>query len=180
MESGQTKTYQGQVQIYTGNGKGKTTAALGLALRALGRGLKVCFFQFIKGGGPYGEHLIAERLQPGFTIISTGRPGWVRPETLAEDRALAQQALQQAQELLCSDSYDLFVCDELIGAIRFGLVDLEQVLELIRNKPERVELVLTGRNADEQLLQAADLVTEMREIKHYYQNGLPARIGIEM
>ena len=81
---------------------------------------------------------------------------------------------------LTSVFFQVVVCDELIGAIRFGLVDLEQVLELIRNKPERVELVLTGRNADEQLLQAADLVTEMREIKHYYQNGLPARIGIEM
>lgn len=180
METGPPVTHQGQVQIYTGNGKGKTTAALGLALRALGRGLKVCFFQFIKGGGPYGEHLIAERLQPGFTIISTGRPGWVRPETLTEDRDLAQQAFQQAQSLLYSGNYDLFICDELIGAIQFGLIDLDQVLELIRNRPERVELVLTGRNAEEQLLQAADLVTEMREIKHYYQNGLPARIGIEM
>lgn len=180
MEPGKAAVLQGQVQIYTGNGKGKTTAALGLALRALGRGLTVCFFQFIKGGGPYGEQLIAERLQPGFTIISTGRPGWVRPETIAEDRALTQQALQQAHELLCSGNYDLFVCDELIGAIGFGLVDIEQALELIRSKPKQVELVLTGRNADEQLLQAADLVTEMREIKHYYQNGIPARIGIEL
>lgn len=170
----------GCVQIYTGNGKGKTTAALGLSLRALGRGLKVCFFQFIKGGGPYGEQLIAEKLAPDFTIIQTGRPGWVNTKDIGEDRRLAQEALQQARAALSSGAYDLFVCDEINGAVGFGLIDVEQVLELIRLKPERVELVLTGRNADERVVQAADLVTEMREVKHYYQAGVPARTGIEM
>lgn len=170
----------GCVQVYTGNGKGKTTAALGLSLRALGRGLRVCFFQFIKGGGPYGEQLIADRLGPDFTIIQTGRPGWVNTKDITEDRRLAQEALQQAQEALLSGAYDLFVCDEINGAVGFGLLDVEQVLELIRIKPERVELVLTGRNADERVIQAADLVTEMRELKHYYQAGVPARTGIEM
>ena len=171
---------RGCVQIYTGNGKGKTTAALGLSLRALGRGLKVCFFQFIKGGGPYGEQLIAEKLAPDFTIIQTGRPGWVNTKDISEDRRLAQEALQQARAELSSGVYDLFVCDEINGAVGFGLIDVEQVLELIRMKPERVELVLTGRNADERVVQAADLVTEMREVKHYYQSGVPARTGIEM
>ena len=171
---------KGAVQIYTGNGKGKTTAALGLSLRAVGRGLRVCFFQFIKGGGPYGEQLIAEKLAPLFTIIQTGRPGWVNTKDIAEDRRLAQEALARAKELLVSGSYDLFVCDELLGAIGFGLVDLEQALELIRLKPEQVELVLTGRNADQPLIDAADLVTEMRDIKHYYRAGIPARVGIEM
>lgn len=171
---------RGCVQVYTGNGKGKTTAALGLSLRALGRGLRVCFFQFIKGGGPYGEQLIADRLGPDFTIIQTGRPGWVNTKDITEDRRLAQEALQQAQEALLSGTYDLFVCDEINGAVGFGLLDVEQVLELIRIKPERVELVLTGRNADERVIQAADLVTEMRELKHYYQAGVPARTGIEM
>ncbi|MDK9717301.1 MAG: cob(I)yrinic acid a,c-diamide adenosyltransferase [Trichlorobacter sp.] len=171
---------RGCVQVYTGNGKGKTTAALGLSLRALGRGLKVCFFQFIKGGGPYGEQLIADRLAPDFTVIQTGRPGWVNTKDTTEDRRLAQEALLRAQNALISGEYDLFVCDEINGAVGFGLIDVEQVLDLIRIKPERVELVLTGRNADQRVVQAADLVTEMREVKHYYQSGVPARTGIEM
>ncbi len=171
---------QGCVQVYTGNGKAKTTAARGLALRAVGRGLRVCVFQFLQGGGPYGEHLIAERLAPLFTIIQTGRPGWVNTRDITEDRAAAQEALQRARELLASGEYDLFICDEINGAVGFGLIDVEQVLELISLKPERVELVLTGRNAHERVIEAADLVTEMREVKHYYKAGVPARTGIEM
>ncbi len=171
---------QGCVQVYTGNGKGKTTAALGLALRAVGRGLKVCMFQFIKGGGRYGEHLAAEKLAPLLTIIQSGRPGWVNTKEITEDRRIAQEALTQVRELLTSGEFDLFICDEINGAVGFGLIDIEQVLELIRNKPEKTELVLTGRNADERIIEAADLVTEMCEIKHYYKAGIPARIGIEM
>jgi cob(I)alamin adenosyltransferase len=171
---------RGCVQVYTGNGKGKTTAALGLALRAVGRGLNVCMFQFIKGGGQYGEHLAAEKLAPLLTIIQTGRPGWVNTKDITEDRHTAQEALVQARELLVSGAFDLFICDEINGAVGFGLIDLEQVLELISAKPERTELVLTGRNAHEKVIEAADLVTEMREIKHYYKAGIPARTGIEM
>lgn len=171
---------RGCVQVYTGNGKGKTTAALGLALRAVGRGLKVCMFQFIKGGGCYGEHLAAEKLAPLLTIIQTGRPGWVNTKDITEDRRTAQKALVQAAELLTSGEYDLFICDEINGAVGFGLIDVEQVLELISRKPEATELVLTGRNAHQQVMDAADLVTEMREIKHYYKAGVPARTGIEM
>jgi cob(I)alamin adenosyltransferase len=170
---------RGCVQVYTGNGKGKTTAALGLALRAVGRGLRVCVLQFIKGGGPYGEHLIAAKLAPLLTVIQTGRPGWVNTRDITEDRELAQEALKQARELLTSGKYDLLVLDEINGAVGFGLLDVEQVLELISLRPERVELVLTGRNAHERVMEAADLVTEMREIKHYYKAGVPARIGIE-
>ncbi|MDD2900463.1 MAG: cob(I)yrinic acid a,c-diamide adenosyltransferase [Desulfuromonadaceae bacterium] len=171
---------RGCVQVYTGNGKGKTTASLGLALRAVGRGLKVCVFQFIKGGGKYGEHLAAEKLAPLLTIIQTGRPGWVNTKNITEDRQAAQEAFVQAQELLTSGDFDLFVCDEINGAVGFGLIEVEQVLELIRCKPEKTELVLTGRNAHERVIEAADLVTEMREIKHYYKAGVPARSGIEM
>ncbi len=170
----------GCVQVYTGNGKGKTTAALGLAFRAAGRGLKVCVFQFIKGGGRYGEHLAAEKLAPLLTIIQTGRPGWVNTKDITEDRRVAQEALVQAEELLISGEFDLFICDEINGAVGFGLIDVGQVLELIRRKPEKTELVLTGRNAHEQVIEAADLVTEMREIKHYYKTGVQARTGIEM
>jgi cob(I)alamin adenosyltransferase len=171
---------QGCVQVYTGNGKGKTTAALGLALRAVGRGLKVCMFQFIKGGGRYGEHLAAEKLGSLMTIIQSGRPGWVNTKDISEDRRIAQEALVQARELLTSGEYDLFICDEINGSVGFGLIDVEQVLDLISLKPKLVELVLTGRNADERVIEAADLVTEMREIKHYYTSGVPARTGIEM
>lgn len=171
---------RGCVQVYTGNGKGKTTASLGLALRAVGRGFKVCVFQFIKGGGRYGEHLAAEKLAPLMTIIQTGRPGWVNTKDISEDRRIAQEAFVQAEELLTSGEFDLFICDEINGAVGFGLIDVEQVLELISRKPEKTELVLTGRNAHERVIEAADLVTEMREIKHYYKAGVPARIGIEM
>jgi cob(I)alamin adenosyltransferase len=171
---------KGCTQVYTGNGKGKTTAALGLALRAIGRDLRVCFFQFIKGGGPYGEQLIAAKLAPLFTIIQTGRPGWVNTRDITEDRRVAQEALEQAKDLLTSGDYDLFICDEINGAAGFGLIDVEQLLELIRLKPEKTELVLTGRNAHERVIEAADLVTEMCEIKHYYKAGVPARTGIEM
>jgi cob(I)alamin adenosyltransferase len=171
---------RGCTQVYTGNGKGKTTASLGLALRAVGRGLKVCVFQFIKGGGPYGEHLIAEKLAPLFTIIHTGRPGWVNTKDITEDRKLAQEAYLQARQLLVSGDYDLFVCDEINGAVGFGLIDVEQALELISLRPEKTELVLTGRNAHEKIIEAADLVTEMCEVKHYYKAGVPARTGIEM
>jgi cob(I)alamin adenosyltransferase len=171
---------RGCVQVYTGNGKGKTTAALGLAFRAAGRGLRVCMFQFIKGGGQYGEHLLAEKLAPLLTIIQSGRPGWVNTKDITEDRQVAQDALAQATSLLTSGDYDLMILDEINGAAGYGLIDVEQVLELIRLKPEHVELVLTGRNAAEQVMEAADLVTEMREVKHYYSAGVPARTGIEM
>ena len=171
---------RGCVQVYTGNGKGKTTAALGLALRAVGRNLKVCVLQFIKGSGRYGEHLAAEKLAPLLTIIQTGRPGWVNTTDITEDRKVAQEALVQAEQLLKSGEYDIFICDEINGAVGFGLIDVEQVLELIRQKPEKVELVLTGRNAHPLVIEAADLVTERCEIKHYYKAGVPARTGIEM
>ena len=171
---------QGCIQVYTGNGKGKTTAALGLALRAVGRGLTVCMFQFIKGGGIYGEHLAAEKLAPLLTIIQSGRPGWVNTKDITEDRLVAQEAFTTAKALLTSGKFDLFICDEINGAVSFGLVDIDQVLELINDKPKKTELVLTGRNADERIIEAADLVTEMCEIKHYYKAGVPARIGIEM
>ena len=171
---------QGHVQVYTGDGKGKTTAALGLALRAVGRGLKVCMFQFIKGGGRYGEHLAAEKLAPLLTVIQTGRPGWVNTKDITEDRRVAQEALVRADQLMTSGEFDLFICDEINGAVAFGLIDVKQVLEFISRRPETTELVLTGRNAHERVIEAADLVTEMREIKHYYAAGVPARTGIEM
>jgi cob(I)alamin adenosyltransferase len=174
------KLTRGQIQVYTGNGKGKTTAALGLALRAAGRELKVCMIQFMKGGGPYGEHLAAPRLAPYLTIIQTGREGWVNRENPdPEDIRLAREALKTAGRVLDSGEYDLVILDEINGAVSFGLIVVDEVLELLARKPSAVELVLTGRNADERVIAAADLVTEMREVKHYYKAGVPARVGIE-
>ena len=171
---------QGLVQVYTGNGKGKTTAALGLALRAAGRGLRVCIIQFMKGGGPYGEHLAAPRLTPFLRIIQTGREGWVnRDNPDPEDIRLARDALKMAAEELASGTCDVLILDEINGAVSFGLLSADDVLGLISTRPNNVELVLTGRNADERIIAAADLVTEMREIKHYYKAGVPARVGIE-
>jgi len=171
---------RGLVQVYTGNGKGKTTASLGLALRAVGRGLKVCMVQFIKGGGQYGEHLSAEKLAPLLTIHQTGREGWIHKDRLdPEDIRIAREALELARQAVTGAEYDLVILDEINGAAWFGLVGVEDVLSLIDAKPATVELVLTGRSADERVIAAADLVTEMREIKHYFAAGVQARIGIE-
>ncbi|HEY6873530.1 MAG TPA: cob(I)yrinic acid a,c-diamide adenosyltransferase [Geobacteraceae bacterium] len=174
------KLTQGQIQVYTGNGKGKTTAALGLALRAAGRELMVCMIQFMKGGGPYGEHLAAPRLAPYLTIVQTGREGWVNRENPdPEDVRLAHEALTMAERALTEGRYDLVILDEINGAVSFGLIGVDEVIALLARKPVAVEVVLTGRNAHERVIEAADLVTEMREIKHYYKAGVPARIGIE-
>ena len=171
---------QGLVQVYTGNGKGKTTAALGLALRAVGRGFKVCMVQFIKGGGEYGEHEAARRLAPLLTIHQTGRDNWIFKDKLdPEDIRIAQEALVLARQALTSGDYDLVILDEINGAVWFGLLSVEDILDLMAARPASVELVLTGRSADPRVIEAADLVTEMTEVKHYYQQGVPARIGIE-
>src|SRR6185369_506158 len=174
------KLERGCIQVYTGNSKGKTTAALGLAFRAVGRGLKVVMIQFMKGGGPYGEHLAAALLAPDLTIIPTGREGWVNKEKSGkEGNFVGENALSLAREKLLSGEFDLVILDEVNGAIGFGLIPVSDVLELLSVRPATVELVLTGRNADPRIIEAADLVTEMVEIKHYYKAGVPARIGIE-
>lgn len=170
----------GQVQIYTGNGKGKTTAALGLSLRALGHGLKVCMVQFMKGGGPYGEHRLAQSGLEGLTIRTTGRSGWVtRGAPAEEDLAEAQKGLEMAREALSNERYDLVVLDEINGAVDFGLLEVDEVLSLVAARPPRTELVLTGRNAHPRVIEVADLVSEMREVKHYFSAGVGFRVGIE-
>jgi cob(I)alamin adenosyltransferase len=174
------KLARGQVQVYTGNGKGKTTASLGLALRGVGRGLKVCMIQFIKGGGQYGEHLAAEKLAPLLTIHQTGRDGWIFRDRLdPEDIRIARDTLQLARRALTGGDYDMVILDEINGAAWFGLITVDDILELVAQRPEQVELVLTGRSADARVIEAADLVTEMVERKHYYQRGVEARLGIE-
>jgi cob(I)alamin adenosyltransferase len=174
------KRERGMIQVYTGNGKGKTTAALGLAFRAVGRGLKVCMVQFIKGGGAYGEHLSAAALAPLLTIHQTGRDSWIFRERLdPEDVRIARDTLELARDVVVSGAYDLVILDEINGAAWFGLIGVDDILSLMAAKPPEVELVLTGRGADERVIAAADLVTEMVEIKHYYKDGVQARIGIE-
>jgi len=169
----------GMVQVYTGDGKGKTTAALGLALRALGHGLKVYMIQFMKGDPEYGELRTGRRLE-GLTIRQFGRTDFVDRDHPAEvDLALARQGLEHASEIMAVGDHDVVILDEINVAMDFGLVPVRAVLELIESKPRETELILTGRSAPRPIIEAADLVTEMREIKHYYQQGRTARDGIE-
>lgn len=173
------KLERGIVQVYTGNGKGKTSAAFGLALRAIGRGLKVYVIQFIKGGFDYGELYIVDKL-PNLTLKAFGRGRFVTekpPER--EDIEFAEKAMALAEEVVKSDEYDIVVLDEINVALNLKLIKIERVLELIRNKPKHVELILTGRYAPDKIIEAANLVTEMREVKHPYNKGFQARKGIE-
>jgi cob(I)alamin adenosyltransferase len=169
---------KGLVQIYTGNGKGKTTAALGLSLRAAGRGLKVFIAQFVKGMF-YGELEALERFAPQITLRQYGRKCFIRDEPTQEDVRLAREGWQEVQDVLKSGKFDLLILDEIGIAIHYRLISLEEMEELLRTRPDGVELVLTGRKIPEALYEQADLVTEMREIKHYYSAGVQARKGIE-
>ncbi|KPK70719.1 cob(I)yrinic acid a,c-diamide adenosyltransferase [candidate division WOR_3 bacterium SM23_60] len=167
------------IQIYTGNGKGKTTAALGLALRAVGHGLKVIMIQFMKGRINYGE-LEAAKSLPGFTIEQYGRPDFVNPEQPdKEDVRLAQEGLQRAQEVLKSGAYDIVILDEIIVAVSFGLITVREVIDLIKRAAADTELILTGRYMPPELGQYADLISEIRETKHYFQKGTKSRPGID-
>jgi len=173
------KFERGLIQVYTGNGKGKTSAAFGLALRAVGRGMRVFMIQFIKGGFDYGELYVVDKL-PNLTLKAFGRGKFVTEKPAGkEDVALAGQALALAEETIKGGRYDVVILDEVNVALSLKLISLEKVLRLIKEKPKHVELVLTGRDAPEEIIEAADLVTEMREIKHPYKKGLPARKGIE-
>lgn len=171
---------KGLVLVHTGNGKGKTTAALGLALRAVGQGLKVSMVQFIKGGWKYGE-LKAPEFLPGFEILPMGRGfvglGGKTPDP--EDIALAAATFAAGREKVLSGLWNMVILDEINCAVDLGLIEVEQVLELIAEKPENVHLVMTGRGAKPEVIQAADLVTEMKEIKHPYHEGVKAQKGIE-
>ncbi len=169
------------VQVYTGNGKGKTTAALGLAMRAVGQGLTVHMIQFMKGNIEYGELKTARRLAPDLTITQMGRETFVdRDNPDEEDRQWAVKGMKLAEELLAKEGLDVLILDEINVAVDFKLVSTEEVLSLIRRKPDRLELVLTGRYAPVEVVKAADLVTEMLEIKHYYHRGIESRRGFEL
>ena len=180
-------TRRGLVIIYTGDGKGKTTASLGCALRALGHGWRVLVLQFFKGDWPvrFGELEMSKRLAPQFEVRHVGK-GFVKymgdRKPLEEHMQAARQGLAEARTAIASGAYDLVILDEIIYAIDYAevrLVGLDDVLALIDAKPPQVHLILTGRNAPQALIERADLVTEMREIKHPYQQGIQAQVGID-
>jgi len=168
-----------RTQIYTGNGKGKTTAAFGLALRAAGHGMRVIVVQFLKGGKPSGE-VVAAGIARLFSVDRFGAKGFCFDcDDNTEHRTEAEKAMSRVRELLSSAEYDIVIADEMVTAMHIGLISEKDVIETMNMKPTNTELILTGRGATQQIIDEADLVTEMREIKHYFNDGVPAREGIE-
>jgi cob(I)alamin adenosyltransferase len=170
---------KGLIQVYTGDGKGKTTCALGLGLRAVGQGFKVFMVQFLKTEDT-GEVAAARRLAPDFTIQSFGTPGF--PKLIDPDPKTLEAALQAftlARRVILAGEHDLVILDEVNLSLTYGLVSLIEMLGVLRQRPAHVEVVLTGRGAPPQLVEFADLVTEMRPVKHYFEAGIKARRGIE-
>ncbi|ATW28886.1 cob(I)yrinic acid a,c-diamide adenosyltransferase [Candidatus Formimonas warabiya] len=177
---GENGLTQGYIHVYTGNCKGKTTAALGLAFRAAGHGMKTFIGQFMKGQ-EYGELKSARMLDPFITIAQYGKESLIHvtnpPDP--EDVRMAEAGLENCTRAMLSGQYDIVVFDEICTAYFFGLISLEEMIQVMNDKPFGVELVFTGRYAPQEVVDRADLVTEMKEIKHYYHSGVPAREGIE-
>lgn len=168
----------GLVQIYTGNGKGKTTAAFGLAMRAAGRGLGVLIVQFLKPSDGYGEQVACNRMG-NITLAPMGLDHFVSKKPSDADIEAAHKALRRSEELICSGRYDVAVLDESINAVRLGLITSQELIESLERRPDHVEIVLTGRGMTPDLEEYADLVTEMRLVKHPFDKGIGARKGIE-
>jgi cob(I)alamin adenosyltransferase len=169
---------KGYVHVYTGNGKGKTTAAIGLAIRAAGAGMRVYIAQFVKGMH-YSELDALDRYNDRITLKQYGRDCFITNEPTEEDFRAARKGLDEVKGILTSGDYQMVILDEANIATRYNLFSADELIELVRSKPESVELVITGRNADPKVIAVADLVTEMKEIKHYYNRGVQARSGIE-
>jgi cob(I)alamin adenosyltransferase len=173
---------KGLVIVYTGKGKGKTTAALGMALRAVGYNHKICMIQFIKGSWHYGEMTSSKRLEPEFelTAIGKGFVGILDDKSSREDhKKMAQEALKVAREKINSKMYNIVILDEINYALNLDLINLQDVLDIILTKPEDVNVVLTGNYARDEIIEKADLVTEMKEIKHPFKSGIKAKKGID-
>ncbi|EGG41290.1 cob(I)alamin adenosyltransferase [Candidatus Nitrosarchaeum limnium SFB1] len=168
--------------VYTGKGKGKTTAALGIALRATGYDKKICMIQFIKGSWHYGEMYSSKRLEPEFEMIAIGK-GFVGiiddKSPKDEHERVAAEAIKISTEKIQSGKYDIVILDEINYAINLGLIKIEDVINLIKSKPPRLDLILTGNYAKDKIIELADLVTEMKEIKHPFQRGIKAKKGID-
>ncbi len=168
--------------VYTGKGKGKTTAALGIALRAAGYEKKICMIQFIKGSWHYGEMDSSKKLEPNFEMIAVGKGfvGIIDDKSPKEDHEkIAIEAIKISNEKIQSGNYDIVILDEINYAVNLELISVQDVLDLIKSKPEGVDLILTGNYAKEEVVDIADLVTEMREIKHPFQRGIKAKKGID-
>ncbi|MBW2502227.1 MAG: cob(I)yrinic acid a,c-diamide adenosyltransferase [Deltaproteobacteria bacterium] len=169
---------KGYVQIYTGNGKGKTTAALGLAIRAAGAGLKVFIAQFIKGQ-QYSELKSLQKLSGWITVEQYGLPSFVNGKPSASDIEAAHIGLERVKSSMVSGQFDVIIVDEGNVAVAYGLISKQDLIDLIDMKPANMELVITGRDALPEIIDRADLVTEMKVVKHYYDKGVDARVGIE-
>jgi cob(I)alamin adenosyltransferase len=169
---------KGYVHVYTGNGKGKTTAAIGLAIRAAGAGMRVYIAQFVKGMH-YSELDALDRYVDRITLKQYGRDCFIEKEPEEEDIQAARQGLEEVKGILASGDYQMVILDEANIATHYKLFSPDELIEVVRSKPEAVELVITGRNADPKVVALADLVTEMKEVKHYYNRGVQARPGIE-
>jgi cob(I)alamin adenosyltransferase len=178
IQQGDNVLPKGYVQVYTGEGKGKTTAILGLAMRAMGAGLRVYLAQFLKQGD-YSEIKSLNKFGDRITLVQFGTGRFVRGKPSDDDRDLAVKGLAEARRALTGGAYDLVILDEANVAVALGLFSVEDLMDLIQAKPEAVELVITGRGAAPSIIEAADLVTEVRAVKHYYQAGVAARTGIE-
>jgi len=170
-----TRTF---IHVLTGDGKGKTTAALGLSLRAAGSGLKIFFGQFAKKGR-FSEIRALERFADRITVEQFGLGNFIEGPPSPEDIQAAQRGLERIKAVLAGGEYDMLVLDEANVAVKLGLISVQALLEILVNKPDAVELVITGRHASPRIIEAADIVTEMKAVKHYYQNGVAARVGIE-
>ena len=169
---------RGYIQVYTGNGKGKTTAALGLSLRAAGAGLKVFIVQFLKSGD-YSEIKALAKLSEFITIEQYGLGHFVRGKPSPEDMEAGKKGLERVRSIIDDGQYDILVIEEGNVAVTCGLFSVQDLLDAIADKPDHMEIVITGRGAALEIIETADLVTEMKEIKHYYQKGVKARVGIE-
>ena len=172
------KSKKGYIQIYTGDGKGKTTAALGLSIRAAGEGLKVFIGQFIKMGD-YSEIKSLKRFSDCITVEQFGLGRFYKGKPSPDDISAARKGLKRIKEVMASGEYDLIILEEANVAVKCSLFNVEELLELMEHKPDDIELVITGRGADMQIIEKADLVTEMKAVKHYYFEGVKARVGIE-
>jgi cob(I)alamin adenosyltransferase len=169
---------KGYIQVYTGDGKGKTTAALGLAMRAYGAGLNVYIAQFVKGM-KYSEQETFKVLSDHITVKQYGRGCFIKGDPTEEDVKAAKVGLKEVHDIMLSGKYQVLILDEANIATLYKLFSVDELLDLIKEKPDDMELIITGRRADQRIIDIADLVTEMKEIKHYYQNGVMARAGIE-
>jgi len=172
----------GIVIVYTGNGKGKTTASLGLALRAIGHGLNVCMVQFIKGEWYYGELNSLKKLEPDFELIVAGKGfiGIIDDDHAFEEHVrAAKTALDIVEQKMSLDIFDIIILDEINYAVHLGLLNLGEVMRIVKNRPKHLSLILTGNYACDEIILLADLVTEMKEIKHPYKKGIKAKRGID-